>query len=91
MQNHQPTGRGSGLTVRNLRPTAGVVGSGGGGSESGGLAGLSGSPGLLDTPTRNNGTLKDDLLFYCYYYLNFPSSFFPISMIGLSLSCSSLH
>ena len=35
----------------------------------------------------NNGTLKDDLLFY-YYYSTF---FSPISMTGLSLSCSYLH
>ena len=33
-----------------FRSTAGVFGSGGGGSDAGGLAGLSGSPGLLDSP-----------------------------------------
>ena len=35
----------------------------------------------------NNGTLKDDLLFY----YNYSTFFSPISMTGLSLSCSSLH
>ena len=43
---------GSGLTVRNSRSTTGVVGSGGSGSDLGGLARLSGSVGLLDSPSH---------------------------------------
>ena len=43
---------GSGLTIRNSRSTIGVVGSGGSGSDLGELAKLSGSVGLLDSPSH---------------------------------------
>ena len=53
MENPEPTRVGSGWKARNPHPTAGVVGLGGGRSDTGGLAGLSEFPGQLDSPNFN--------------------------------------
>ena len=52
-ENQEPTRMGSGWRARNPRPTVRVVRSGGGGYDTGGLAGLSGLRGRLESPNFN--------------------------------------